>query len=98
MEKNKQSGLGERIIDIKDSNFNLEDLKVDQFTKNNIDVGNLLLARVITFLDESRQNKIDEEDLTIGTIDAIDDLIQRAINNIEEASLLFSKAMYKTNK
>lgn len=88
MENNKHAGLGERIIGDINNNF----------IGSPVSVTKMISIDLINKMDLYRQLKQDEENLTIGTIDAIDDLIQRAINNIEEASMLFTKAMYKTNK
>lgn len=88
MESNKHTGLGERIIGDISNHFIDSPASVTKITS--IDL--------INKMDHFRKLKVDEEDLSIGTIDAIDDLVQRAINNIEEASMLFTKAMYKTNK
>lgn len=88
MESNKHTGLGKRIIGDISNNF------ID----SPVSVTKLISVDLINKMDLYRQLKQDEENLTIGTIDAIDDLVQRAINNIEEASMLFTKAMYKTNK
>lgn len=88
MESNKHAGLGERIIGDINNNF------ID----SPVAVTKMISVDLINKMDLYRQLKQDEENLTIGTIDAIDDLVQRAINKIEEASMLFTKAMYKTNK
>lgn len=100
MESNKHAGLGERIIGDNDIFKNtigkkLGDLTIDEKVQY---LAILHLRDSISKIDEARKLKVLDDDLSIGTIDAIDDLVQRAINNIEEASMLFTKAMYKTNK
>lgn len=95
METNKEMGLGERIMNIKpnvDKSLDANDTII--MSHNN----KIKIAELITSMDKARYIKTDDDDLTVGTIDAIDDLVQRAINKLEEASMLFTKAMYKTNK
>lgn len=58
----------------------------------------LLSSNLVTEMDYYRKLKIEREDLTIGTIDAVDNLTERAINKIEEANMLITKALFKTNK
>lgn len=100
MEPNKRMGLGERILDGIDIDGEYNGIPYRQLSNRDQKIASnkRLLALVINDFDTERQLKIDEENLSIGTIDAIDDLIQRAINKVEEASMLFTKAMYKTNK
>ena len=95
METNKESGLGERIMNITpNGDSNLLHGDIITMSHNN----KIKIAELITSMDKARYIKTDDDDLTVGTIDAIDDLVQRAINKLEEASMLFTKAMYKTNK
>lgn len=58
----------------------------------------LLSSNLVSEMDYYRKLKIEREDLTIGTIDAVDNLTERAINKIEEANMLITKALFKTNK
>lgn len=58
----------------------------------------LLSSNLVSEMDYYRKQKIEREDLTIGTIDAVDNLTERAINKIEEANMLITKALFKTNK
>lgn len=95
METNKELGLGERIMNITpNGDSTLLHGDIITMSHNN----KIKIAELITSMDKARYIKTDDDNLTVGTIDAIDDLVQRAINKLEEASMLFTKAMYKTNK
>lgn len=95
METNKELGLGERIMNI---NPNVDNNPLNKDAMLMIYINKVKTAELINSMDKARYIKTDDDDLTVGTIDAIDDLVQRAINKLEEASMLFTKAMYKTNK
>lgn len=81
-------GLGERIIDHRaDEPHSYQSVIKDK------------AASMINLMDIYRKEYVEENpNFTVGTVDAIDGLVERAINKIEEASMLFTKAMYKINK
>lgn len=95
MEKDKSLGttiLGE--VRGEDSFSHITD--EDQYTKlNKLESLKLYLIMVIDAMDKLRQSELDKDSISVGMSDAIDQLTERAINKIEEASMLFNKAMNK---